>query len=51
MAKLILADGTAIELEGVELPLEIPVSVELKLTYDSGVTETVILPEVVAIIH
>ena len=51
MAKLIFADGTTITLEEVELPLEIPISVKLTLAYESGITETVILPEVAAIIH
>jgi len=51
MAKLILVDGTDIELEGLELPLEIPVSVELKLTYESGETKVANLPDVAAIIY
>jgi hypothetical protein len=51
MAKLILADGTPIELDEVELPIEIPVSVELKLTYESGETKVVTLPDAAAIIH
>jgi hypothetical protein len=51
MAKLIFANGTTITLEEVELPLEIPISVKLTLTYESGLTEVVILPEVAAIIH
>ncbi len=52
MTKIILADGTTITLgEGVKLPLEIPVSAKLTLKYESGLTEAVTLPKVVAIIH
>jgi hypothetical protein len=52
MAKLILADGTTITLEEeVELPIEIPTSVELTLTFESGLTITATLPDVAAIIY
>jgi len=51
MVKLIFADGTTISLEELDLPLEIPVLVKLTLTYESGITETVILPEVVGIVE
>jgi hypothetical protein len=40
MAKLIFTNGTTIKLEEVELPLEIPASVKVVLTYESGITSS-----------
>jgi hypothetical protein len=51
MTKVIFADGTTIILEGSDLPLESLTSATLTLTFESGLTEIVILPEVLTVVE
>jgi len=52
MAKIVFADGVTIILEDASgLPLESLTSARLTLTFESGLTEIVILPEVLAVVE
>jgi len=52
MVKLVFADGVTIILEDAsDLPLESLTSAKLTLTFESGLTEVVILPKVLAVVE